>query len=53
MVYGFDLEDSLGSPNTYLQSTFTGYNPGTAAGGGAYYAGFGNRNIQLSGHIVF
>ncbi len=48
-----NLEDSLGSPNTYLQSTFTGYNPGTAAGGGAYYAGFGNRNIQLSGHIVF
>ena len=48
-----NLEDSLGSPNTYLQSTFTGYNPGTAAGGGAYYAGFGNRNIQLGGHIIF
>jgi hypothetical protein len=27
--------------------------PGTAAGGGAFYAGFGNRNIELSAHINF
>jgi hypothetical protein len=26
---------------------------GTAAGGGAYYAGFGNRNIELSAHVNF
>ena len=48
-----NIEDSLGSPNTFLQNTFTGTVPGTAAGGGAYYAGFGNRNIQLSAHVNF
>jgi hypothetical protein len=25
----------------------------TGAGGGAYYAGFGNRNIELSAHVTF
>jgi Carboxypeptidase regulatory-like domain len=48
-----NIEDSLGSPNTFLQNTFTGTEPGTAAGGGAYYAGFGNRNVQLSAHVNF
>lgn len=48
-----NLEDSLASPATFLQDTFTGGNPGTAAGGGAYYAGFGNRNVELSAHVNF
>jgi hypothetical protein len=52
-----NLEDSLypdyGSPNSFLLNTFEGGSPGTSAGGGAYYAGFGNRNIQLSAHVNF
>jgi hypothetical protein len=52
-----NLEDSLypdyGLPNSFLLNTFTGGAPGTSAGGGAYYAGFGNRNIQLSAHVNF
>lgn len=52
-----NLEDSLypdyGYPNSFLLDTFQGYSAGTAAGGGAYFAGFGNRNIQLGGHINF
>ncbi len=45
------IEDSV--PGLFLTNTFAGTNPGTAAGGGAYFAGFGNRNIQLTGKIVF
>jgi hypothetical protein len=52
-----NLEDSLypdyGLPNSFLLNTFTGGSPGTSAGGGAYYAGFGNRNIQLTAHVNF
>jgi hypothetical protein len=45
------IEDSV--PGLFMTNTYTGYNAGTAAGGGAYFAGFGNRNIQLSAHINF
>jgi hypothetical protein len=45
-----NLEDA---GSTFLTNLFTGYNPGTVAGAGAYYAGFGNRNIQIGGHITF
>jgi hypothetical protein len=45
------IEDSV--PGLFMTNTFTGYNAGTAAGGGAYYAGFGNRNIELSAKISF
>jgi hypothetical protein len=45
------IEDSV--PGLFMTNTFTGFNAGTAAGGGAYYAGFGNRNIQLSAHVNF
>jgi hypothetical protein len=48
-----NFEDSLNSPNTFLNHTYDGYDSGTAAGGGAYYAGFGNRNVELSAHINF
>jgi len=46
-----NLEDSTFSG--FLTNTYQGYSAGTAAGGGAYYAGFGNRNIQLEAHISF
>jgi hypothetical protein len=45
------IEDSV--PGLFLTNTYTGYNPGTAAGAGAYYAGFGNRNVEISGKIAF
>jgi Carboxypeptidase regulatory-like domain len=47
-----NVEDS--SFGGYL-SSFYAYNtsPGTAAGGGAYYAGFGNRNIEIGAHVTF
>jgi hypothetical protein len=45
------IEDSV--PGLFMTNTFTGFNAGTAAGGGAYFAGFGNRNIQLSAHVNF
>lgn len=45
------IEDSV--PGLFMTNTYTGYNAGTAAGGGAYYAGFGNRNIELSARIAF
>lgn len=45
------IEDSV--PGLFMTNTFTGYNAGTAAGGGAYYAGFGNRNVELSARIAF
>ena len=53
-----NFEDSalypyLGLPPSFLLNTYTGGSPGTSAGGGAFYAGFGNRNIQLTGKIIF
>jgi hypothetical protein len=45
-----NLEDA---GSTFLTNTFTGYQSDSAAGNGAYYAGFGNRNIQIGGHISF
>jgi hypothetical protein len=46
-----NIEDS---PSGLFQTdTFTGTISDSGAGAGAYYAGFGNRNIQLSGHINF
>ena len=45
------IEDSV--HGLFMTDTYSGSTAGTAAGGGAYYAGFGNRNIQLSGHINF
>jgi hypothetical protein len=52
-----NLEDSLyplsGSPNSFLLNTFEGYSGGSAAAGGAYFQGAGNRNVQLIGKIVF
>jgi Carboxypeptidase regulatory-like domain len=53
-----NIEDSwaYGTPESFLSDyddVVGGTAPGTAAGGGAYYAGFGNRNIEFSGHINF
>jgi hypothetical protein len=59
-----NLEDSIqpalggGVPNTFLTnyfggSTGTSTNSGSVAGGGAFYAGIGNRNIQLGAKLVF
>jgi len=45
------IEDSV--PGLFMTKMFTGYNAGTAAGAGAYYAGFGNRNIEFSAKIAF
>ena len=50
-----------GSPNAnvehagadFLTYDFTGYQSDSAAGQGAYYAGFGNRNIQIGGKVIF
>jgi hypothetical protein len=51
--YGVPNANVENAGGTFLTNDFTGYNPGTVAGAGAYYAGFGNRNIQLGGHINF
>ena len=45
-------------PNTFLTnyfggSTGTSTNSGSVAGGGAFFAGIGNRNLQLGGKITF
>ncbi len=45
-----NLEDA---GSTFLTNLYTGYQSGSAAGNGAYYAGFGNRNVQIGGHISF
>ncbi len=42
-----------GLPTSFLRSTYQGGTSGAAPGDGAYFAGLGNRNIQISGHINF
>lgn len=52
-----NLEDSdltqYGLPNTFLTNYFAGGNQGSAAAGGAYFQGVGNRNVQLGAKINF
>jgi len=52
-----NIEDSLypaeGLPASFLLNTFENGNAGSAAGGGAFFQGAGNRNIQLIGKITF
>lgn len=52
-----NLDDSVlpafGLPNTFLTNYFAGGNAGSAAAGGAYFQGSGNRNVQLTGKITF
>ncbi|MFZ1941657.1 MAG: hypothetical protein ACLQHT_09435 [Terracidiphilus sp.] len=48
-----NVEDSLSSAGDIFQTQqFTGAQ-GSAAGGGSYPQGLGNRNIQLTGKIIF
>jgi hypothetical protein len=47
------LPASAGLPNTFLTNYFAGGNAGSAAAGGAYFQGSGNRNVQLTGKITF
>jgi hypothetical protein len=54
-----NLEDSLyptlyGIPNSFLSNYYgSGVGLGSSAGGGAFFQGLGNRNLQLSGKITF
>jgi hypothetical protein len=52
-----NMEDSqypnLGAPPSFLMNTFTGYSGGSAAAGGAFFQGAGNRNVQLGAKISF
>jgi hypothetical protein len=52
------VEDSwyypyYGLPASFLRSTYGGGTSGAAPGDGAYFAGLGNRNIQISAHVNF
>ena len=47
-----NIEHSLNSPATFENYLFTG-TPESGAGGGSYPQGLGNRNVQISGKIVF
>ncbi len=50
------VEDVLNSPASFETTLFTGPPTGptgSGAGGGAYPQGLGNRNIQLTGKIIF
>src|SRR5215469_5749165 len=52
-----NLEDSLfptfGVPDSFMRNTFTGGNSGSAAAGGAFFQGAGNRNVQLGAKVSF
>jgi Carboxypeptidase regulatory-like domain/TonB-dependent Receptor Plug Domain len=51
-----NIEHSLNSPATFETTLFTGPPSGplgSGAGGGSYPQGLGNRNIQLTGKIIF
>jgi hypothetical protein len=52
-----NLEDSLypnyGLAPSFLLNTFEGSGSGSSAGGGAFFQGLGNRNIQLGGKVTF
>lgn len=47
-----DIEHSLNSPASFENYLFTGAQE-SGAGGGSYPQGLGNRNVQLSGKIIF
>ncbi len=47
-----NIEHSLNSPSTFETYLFTGALQ-SGAGGGAYPQGLGNRNVQLTGKIIF
>jgi hypothetical protein len=54
-----NIEDSLyptlyGVPNSFLSNYYgLGTATGSSAGGGAFFQGLGNRNVQISGKITF
>jgi hypothetical protein len=51
-----NVEHSTNSPNTFMTTLFTGPPSGptgSGAGGGSYPQGLGNRNVQLTGKIIF
>jgi len=48
-----NVEDDWATGEFLTDYYATDTGTGTAAGGGAYYAGFGNRNIELSAHVNF
>ena len=51
-----DLQVEHSTTGTFMTTLFTGppYGPtGSGAGGGAYPQGLGNRNVQLTGKIIF
>jgi hypothetical protein len=47
-----NVEHSLNSPNSFETDLFTGTQE-SGAGGGSYPQGLGNRNVQLTGKIIF
>jgi hypothetical protein len=51
-----NIEHSLNSPDTFETTLFIGPpngSPGSGAGGGPYPQGLGDRNVQLTGKIIF
>jgi hypothetical protein len=47
-----NIEHSLNSPSSFETYLFTGTQQ-SGAGGGAYPQSLGNRNVQLTGKIIF
>jgi hypothetical protein len=52
-----NVEDTLlpaeGAYPSFLLNTYENGSSGSAAGGGAFFQGIGNRNVQLTGKITF